>query len=73
MTYLALARLSAKKKGGAGVSSMSLASGEGEKDETTEMSPEQREKRMRDLVKRIKEIRRPFNVKALLKKKGGLS
>ena len=33
------------------------------------LSPEQREKRMKDLMKRVKEIRKPFNIKGLLKKK----
>lgn len=33
------------------------------------LSPEQREKRKRDLMKRIKDLRKPFNVKALLRKK----
>ncbi len=32
-------------------------------------TPEQREKKMRDLLRRIKEIKKPFNVKALLKRK----
>ncbi|EXJ91370.1 hypothetical protein A1O1_04482 [Capronia coronata CBS 617.96] len=34
------------------------------------LTPEQREKRMRDLLRRIKEIKKPFNVKGLLKRKG---
>lgn len=34
-----------------------------------ELSPEQREKRMSDLMRRIKEIKKPFNVKSLLRKK----
>lgn len=33
------------------------------------LSPEQREKRTRDLLRRIKELRKPFNVKNLLRKK----
>lgn len=33
------------------------------------ITPEQREKKMRDLLKRIKEIKKPFNVKALLRRK----
>lgn len=33
------------------------------------LTPEQREKKTRDLFKRIKEIRKPFNVKALLNRK----
>jgi hypothetical protein len=33
------------------------------------LTPDQREKRVRDLFKRIKEIRKPFNVKSLLKRK----
>ncbi|KEF63300.1 uncharacterized protein A1O9_01277 [Exophiala aquamarina CBS 119918] len=33
------------------------------------ITPEQREKKMRDLLKRIKEIKKPFNVKSLLRRK----
>ncbi|ETI19383.1 hypothetical protein G647_09216 [Cladophialophora carrionii CBS 160.54] len=33
------------------------------------MTSQQREKKMKDLLKRIKEIKRPFNVKGLLKRK----
>ncbi|EXJ93170.1 hypothetical protein A1O3_01727 [Capronia epimyces CBS 606.96] len=33
------------------------------------MLPEQREKKMRELLRRIKEIKKPFNVKALLRRK----
>ncbi|KAK5046497.1 hypothetical protein LTR84_008300 [Exophiala bonariae] len=35
----------------------------------SDATPEQREKKMRDLLKRIKEIKKPFNVKALLRRK----
>lgn len=34
-----------------------------------QLSPEQRDKKMRDLMRRIKEIKKPFNVKGLLRKK----
>lgn len=34
-----------------------------------ELSPEQREKRMSDIMRRIKEIKKPFNVKNLLRRK----
>lgn len=34
-----------------------------------QLSPEQREKKMKDLMRRIKEIKKPFNVKSLLRKK----
>ncbi|KAK4948668.1 hypothetical protein LTR10_012672 [Elasticomyces elasticus] len=33
------------------------------------LTPEQREKKMRDLLRRIKDIKKPFNVKALLSRK----
>ncbi|KAL6247339.1 hypothetical protein RBB50_005685 [Rhinocladiella similis] len=33
------------------------------------LTPEQREKKMRDLLRRIKEIKKPFNVKSLLRRK----
>ncbi|KIW63025.1 hypothetical protein PV04_09906 [Phialophora macrospora] len=36
------------------------------------VTSQQREKRMRDLLKRIKEIKKPFNVKGLLKRKDKL-
>ena len=32
------------------------------------LSPEQRDKKMKDLMKRIKDLKKPFNVKALLKR-----
>lgn len=32
------------------------------------LSPEQRDKKMKDLMRRIKELKKPFNVKALLKR-----
>lgn len=35
----------------------------------TSLTPEQREKKMRDLLRRIKEIKKPFNVKSLLRRK----
>jgi hypothetical protein len=35
----------------------------------TGLSPEQREKRKRDLMRRIRDLRKPFNVKNLLRKK----
>jgi hypothetical protein len=34
-----------------------------------QLSPEQRDKKMRDLMRRIKEIKKPFNVKSLLRRK----
>ena len=38
-------------------------------DNGNDLTPEQRDKKMKDLLKRIKDIKRPFNVKALLKKR----
>lgn len=38
-------------------------------DSLVEQTPEQREKRTRDLMKRIKDLRKPFNLKTLLRKK----
>ena len=38
-------------------------------DNSNDLTPEQRDKKMKDLLKRIKDIKKPFNVKALLKKR----
>lgn len=35
----------------------------------SELTPEQREKRVKELLRRIKEVKKPFNVKGLLKRK----
>lgn len=57
-----------KGKGDSDVSSLSFAQTEGTRSRD-DLSPEQRERRMKDLLKRIKDIKKPFNVKALLRKK----
>ncbi|KIX03695.1 uncharacterized protein Z518_07248 [Rhinocladiella mackenziei CBS 650.93] len=60
------------KKRGSRLITVSAASSEAEPatGSSESMTPEQREKMMRDLFRRIKEIKKPFNVKALLKRKG---
>lgn len=70
LVYLAVLKHNAKKKGGLNASTLSLSSSaNGSSIRREDLSPEQREKRMKDLMKRIKEIKKPFNVKALLRKK----
>ncbi|KAK5946366.1 hypothetical protein PMZ80_000509 [Knufia obscura] len=70
LAYHAIKKHNLKKKGGADRSSMSISQFDGVDTEREHVSPEQREKKMRDLMRRIKEIKKPFNVKSLLKKKG---
>jgi hypothetical protein len=70
LVYLAIVRDNTRK--GAHESTVTSAISEtetntGSGDSVT--TPEQREKKMRDLLKRIKEIKKPFNVKALLRRK----
>jgi len=57
-----------KKKGGANRSSLSTSQTDGADVEREPVSPEQREKKMRDIMKRIKEIKKPFNVRNLLRR-----
>ncbi|KAK5075929.1 hypothetical protein LTR70_009901 [Exophiala xenobiotica] len=57
------------KKGGADRSSLSITQVDGVDIERERLSPEQRDKKMRDLMRRIKEIKKPFNVKSLLRRK----
>jgi len=58
-----------KKKGGTNRSSLSISQIDGTDIEREPVSPDQREKKMRDLMRRIKEIKKPFNVKNLLRRK----
>lgn len=57
------------KKGGADRSSLSITQVDGVDIDRERLSPEQRDKKMRDLMRRIKEIKKPFNVKSLLRRK----
>lgn len=70
LVYLAIVRDSTRKCGHesrvtSALSEAETSTGSGDSNAT----PEQREKKMRDLLKRIKEIKKPFNVKALLRRK----
>ena len=65
LTYQAIVKTNAKKsdrRPNTAITTTSDAS-------TTSQTPEQREKRTRDLMKRIKELRKPFSLKTLLRKK----
>lgn len=68
LVYHAMKKRALKGKGDSDVSSLSFAQTEGTRSRD-DLSPEQRERRMKDLLKRIKDIKKPFNVKALLRKK----
>lgn len=57
------------KKGGADRSSLSITQVDGVGVDRERLSPEQRNEKMRDLMRRIKEIKKPFNVRSLLRKK----
>lgn len=69
LVYHALKKHSLKKKVGYENSSLSIIQAESISDDREQMTPEQREKKMKDLMRRIKEIKKPFNVKGLLRKK----
>lgn len=70
LVYLAIVRDNTRRRGHesrvtSALSEAETSTGSGDSNAT----PEQREKKMRDLLKRIKEIKKPFNVKALLRRK----
>lgn len=70
LVYLAIVRDQTRKRAHEStvtsvLSETDASTGSGGSDAT----PEQREKKMRDLLNRIKEIKKPFNVKALLRRK----
>jgi hypothetical protein len=67
LVYQAIVKTNAKKSGAKRpATAVTTVSSD---DSLSEQTPEQREKRTRDLMKRIKELRKPFNLKALLRKK----
>lgn len=71
LVYQAVVKMNAKRasssRPGTGVSTMSTE--DGSLMESNAQTPEQREKRTRDLMRRIKELRKPFNMKSLLRRK----
>jgi hypothetical protein len=71
LVYQAVVRDNIKKKGSRlGTSSSASASGAVSGTNSNEsLTSAQREKKMRDLLRRIKEIKKPFNVRSLLKRK----
>lgn len=70
LVHQAVAKDINKKKGvrPAGLATASEAESSSGTSNSDSMTPELREKRMRDLLRRIKEIKKPFNVRALLKR-----
>ena len=70
LVYQAVVKDNRKKRGLVGLTTSAPTS---EGDVTTDsggsLTPDQRERKMRDLLRRIKEIKKPFNVKSLLKRK----
>ena len=38
--------------------------------DSNDLTPEQRDKKMKDLLKRIKDIKKPFNVRAIAEEEG---
>ncbi|KAI1609726.1 C3HC zinc finger-like-domain-containing protein [Exophiala viscosa] len=71
LVYKAVLKDSIKRKGQRPTTSASTSESEVLSTMSTNepLTPEQRERKMRDLLRRIKEIKKPFNVKALLKRK----
>jgi hypothetical protein len=68
LVSLAVVKESSKKRGSR--PTQTAISDHGSATDSKEsLTPEQREKKMRDLLRRIKEIKKPFNVKSLLKRK----
>ena len=70
LVYQAIARSNNKKRStGSSTSAAASEAGVTTTGSSESLTPEQREKKMSDLFRRIKEIKKPFNVKALLKRK----
>lgn len=67
LVYHAIKKQSLKKKDGTDTPKSSIQLLDDASRE--QVSPEQRERKMKDLMRRIKEIKKPFNVKSLLRKK----
>ncbi|ETN39289.1 uncharacterized protein HMPREF1541_05512 [Cyphellophora europaea CBS 101466] len=69
LIYQAVTKTNARKLSASRPQTAVTLSSEADGNLSSELSPEQREKRTRDLMKRIKELRKPFNMKSLLRKK----
>lgn len=69
LVYSAIQNHKQRQRGGTKTKSVATSdNGKGGLDRE-EPTPEQREKRVKDLIQRIKEIKKPFNVKSLVRKK----
>lgn len=68
LVYHAFMKQALKTKAGEDSSSKSSEMCRGDQTQV-QLTPEQREKKMKDLMRRIKEIKKPFNVKGLLSRK----
>jgi hypothetical protein len=69
LVYQAILKTNARQPSSTRPTTAVTASSEAAGSLDSQMSPEQREKKMRDLMKRIKDLKKPFNMKALLRKK----
>lgn len=71
LVFQAVLKDNSKRKGQRPTTSTSTTESEvvSSESHSEPLTPEQREKKMRDLLRRIKEIKKPFNVKSLLRRK----
>ncbi|KAJ9652854.1 hypothetical protein H2198_007901, partial [Neophaeococcomyces mojaviensis] len=69
LVYCAVKKQHQKTKGERAASTVSASETTAIGADREQLTPEQREKKMKDLMRRIKEIKKPFNVKSLLRKK----
>ena len=69
LVYQAIVRANSRKLSAPRPATAVTASSGTENSLASGLSPEQREKRKRDLMKRIKDLKKPFSVKNLLRKK----
>lgn len=68
LVYHAVRKQTMRKQGRVDPSVRTSHDSNGES-ENLQLSPEQRDRKMKDLMRRIKEIKKPFNVKSLLRRK----
>lgn len=68
LVYHAMKKRALKSRGDSNPSTLPFAQTNGTRSQE-HLSPEQRERKMKDLLQRIKTIKKPFNVKSLLRKK----
>ncbi|KAK5081019.1 hypothetical protein LTR05_008336 [Lithohypha guttulata] len=69
LVYHAFLKQTVKRRSGGDAESWSTAQPDDDHALREQQTPEQRERRMKDLMRRIKEIKKPFNVKGLLNRK----